>query len=36
LKNFFVCPNCDLDFLPQPIAEKKVEILKAVAREFKI
>jgi 5-methyltetrahydropteroyltriglutamate--homocysteine methyltransferase len=35
LKNFYLCPNCGLDFLPYPIAEKKVEILKAAANEFK-
>ena len=26
-KSIFLCPNCDLDFLPQTIAEKKVRIL---------
>jgi len=26
-KNIFVAPNCDLDFLPQPVAEKKVRLL---------
>lgn len=35
LKNFFICPNCDLDFLPQPVAEKKVAILRKVAAEFR-
>jgi 5-methyltetrahydropteroyltriglutamate--homocysteine methyltransferase len=35
LKNFFICPNCDFDFLPYPVAEKKMEILLKVASEFK-
>lgn len=35
LKNFFICPCCDLDFLPEPVAEKKVAILRKVASEFK-
>jgi len=26
-KSIFLCPNCDLEFLPQTIAEKKVRIL---------
>ncbi len=26
-KGIVLCPNCDLDFLPQPVAEKKVHIL---------
>ena len=26
-KNMFICPNCDLEFLPRPIAEKKVKVL---------
>ncbi len=34
LKNFFICPNCDFDFLPYPVAEKKIEILRKVAIEF--
>ena len=34
LKNFFICPNCDLDFLPEPVAEKKVAILRKVGSEF--
>ncbi|MFB0509994.1 MAG: hypothetical protein ACETVX_05815 [bacterium] len=36
LKNFYLCPNCDLDFLPYLVAERKVEILKKVAGEFQI
>jgi 5-methyltetrahydropteroyltriglutamate--homocysteine methyltransferase len=35
LNKFFVCPNCDLDFLPQPVAVKKVAILRKVASEFR-
>jgi 5-methyltetrahydropteroyltriglutamate--homocysteine methyltransferase len=35
LKRFFICPNCDLDFLPYSVAEKKTAILRAVAYEFK-
>lgn len=35
LKNFFICPNCDFDFLPYPVAEKKMAILRKVASEFK-
>ena len=34
LKNFYICPNCDFDFLPYPVAEKKIEILRKVASEF--
>ena len=34
LNKFFVCPTCDLDFLPEPVAEKKVAILRKVASEF--
>lgn len=26
-KTLFVTPNCDLDFLPQPVAEKKIRLL---------
>jgi len=29
-KSIFVSPNCDLDFLPQPVAEKKVRLLGQV------
>ncbi|MEO0092683.1 MAG: hypothetical protein ABIK67_00285 [candidate division WOR-3 bacterium] len=35
LKRFFICPNCDLDFLPYSVAEKKVAILRKVAEQFK-
>ncbi len=34
LKNFFICPNCDFDFLPYPVAEKKMGILRKVAGAF--
>ncbi len=34
-KEIVLCPNCDLDFLPQPVAEKKVRILaEAKARSI--
>lgn len=32
-KGLVVCPNCDLDFLPRPVAEKKVRVLaEAISR----
>jgi 5-methyltetrahydropteroyltriglutamate--homocysteine methyltransferase len=31
-KNLIVIPNCDLDFLPQPVAEKKVRLLGQVGK----
>ncbi len=35
LKDFYLCPNSDLDFLPFLIARKKIEILRLLANEFK-
>jgi 5-methyltetrahydropteroyltriglutamate--homocysteine methyltransferase len=32
LQEFYLCPNCDLDFLPYAIAKKKVEILTEASR----
>jgi 5-methyltetrahydropteroyltriglutamate--homocysteine methyltransferase len=31
-RDLFVCPNCDLEFLPYPIAEKKVLVLSKTKR----
>ncbi len=27
-EEFFICPNCDLEFLPYPIAIKKIEAMR--------
>ncbi len=34
LKRFFLCPNCDFDFLPYPVAEKKIKLLRDIAGSF--
>jgi len=26
-EDIFLCPNCDLEFLPYPVAEKKVQLI---------
>jgi len=31
-KFVYACPNCDLDFLPEPIAEKKVQLLSEIRK----
>lgn len=31
-KDLFICPNCDLEYLPYPIAEKKVQVLSSTNR----
>lgn len=31
LKDFFICPNCDLEFLPYPIAIKKINIMREIS-----
>jgi 5-methyltetrahydropteroyltriglutamate--homocysteine methyltransferase len=31
-KELFICPNCGLEFLPYPVAEKKVHILSETKR----
>jgi 5-methyltetrahydropteroyltriglutamate--homocysteine methyltransferase len=32
VKDVFICPNCDLDFLPWEIAEEKIKVIGNVAR----
>ena len=34
LREFFLCPNCDLEFLPSQVAIKKLELLKRVSETF--
>jgi len=31
LEDFFICPNCDLEFLPYPIAIKKIKIMREIS-----
>jgi len=31
-KDLFICPNCDLEYLPYPVAEKKVQVLSSAKR----
>jgi methionine synthase II (cobalamin-independent) len=33
-RGIVLCPNCDLDFLPRPIAEKKVQVLAEAKAEL--
>jgi 5-methyltetrahydropteroyltriglutamate--homocysteine methyltransferase len=33
-KGITVCPNCDLDFLPYPVAERKTSLLTEVKKEL--
>lgn len=35
LKEFYLCPNCDLDFLPYAVALEKLEILNRAAKRLK-
>ena len=30
-EEFFICPNCDLEFLPYPIAIKKIEAIREIS-----
>ena len=32
-KSLFICPNCDLEYLPYPIALKKTQLLSSVMKE---
>lgn len=31
-RDLYICPNCDLEYLPYSVAEKKVRVLSSVAR----
>ncbi|MGB9756321.1 MAG: hypothetical protein ACPLVJ_00865 [Candidatus Bathyarchaeales archaeon] len=35
VKDVFICPNCDLDFLPWKIAEEKIKVIGNVARRLR-
>ncbi len=35
MEEVFICPNCDLDFLPWERAEKKIEVVSSVANHLK-
>jgi 5-methyltetrahydropteroyltriglutamate--homocysteine methyltransferase len=35
VKDVFICPNCDLDFLPWEIAEEKIKVIGNVARRLR-